>query len=109
MEVLLQTWDTVKDLLVTLSQSLPRGLLLGVVTIAALLLIKMILTRLVKAYVYRRALKEDNADNFMLMWTFVWIIIIAIFGIISFSGSITALGISAGFLGMVVGWSLQPL
>ena len=30
-----------------------------------------------------------------------------IFGVISLSGSIQALGISAGFLGMIVGWSLQ--
>ena len=107
MEVLLPAWNTVKDFVVTLSQSQYRGVLLSVTTIATLLLIKAILTRLIKAYVYKRALKEANADNFMLTWTFVWIVIIVIFGVISLSGSIQALGISAGFLGMVVGWSLQ--
>ena len=107
MEVLFQTWNTVRDFFVALSQSPQRGLLLSVITIAALLLLKAVLTRPMKAYVYKRALKTENADNFMLTWTFVWIIIIVIFGVISLSGSIQTLGISAGFLGMIVGWSLQ--
>ena len=107
MEILLPAWNTVKDLVVTLTQSQYRGVLLSATTIATLLLVKAILTRPIRAYVYKRALKEANADNFMLTWTFVWIVIIVIFGVISLSGSIQALGISAGFLGMVVGWSLQ--
>ncbi len=107
MEILLPAWNTVKDLVVALSQSQYRGVMLSVTTIATLLLVKAILTRPIKAYVYKRALKTENADNFMLTWTFVWVIIIVIFGVISLSGSIQALGISAGFLGMVVGWSLQ--
>ena len=107
MEVLLQAWDTFKDLVVTLNQSQYRGVMLSVTTIVTLLLVKAILTRPIKAYVYKRALKEANADNFMLTWTFVWIVIIVIFGVISLSGSIQALGISAGFLGMIIGWSLQ--
>ena len=107
MEVLLQAWNTVKDLVITLSQSQYRGALLSIITIAALLLVKAILTRPIRSYVYKRALKTENADNFMLTWTFVWVVIIVIFGVISLSGSIQALGISAGFLGMIVGWSLQ--
>ena len=107
MEVLSQVWDIVRDFFVNLYQTEHRGLLLSAITIVTLLLLKAILTRPIRAYVYKRALKEANADNFMLTWTFVWIIIIVIFGVISLSGSIQALGISAGFLGMVVGWSLQ--
>ena len=107
MEMLLEAWNIVRDLFVTLNQSQYRGVMLSVTTIATLLLVKAILTRPIRAYVYRRALKTENADNFMLTWTFVWVIIIVIFGVISLSGSIQALGISAGFLGMVVGWSLQ--
>ena len=107
MEVLFQTWNIVRGFFVVLSQSQHRGLLLSVITIATLLLVKAVLTYPLKAYVYKRALKKANADNFMLTWTFAWIIIIVIFGVISLSGSIQALGISAGFLGMIVGWSLQ--
>jgi len=107
MEVLYQVWNIIRDFFVNLYQTEHRGLLLSAITIVTLLLIKAILTRPIRAYVYKRALKEANADNFMLTWTFVWIIIIVIFGVISLSGSIQALGISAGFLGMVIGWSLQ--
>lgn len=107
MEVLSQAWNIIRDFFVNLNQTEHRGLLLSAITIVTLLLIKAILTRPIRAYVYKRALKEANADNFMLTWTFVWIVIIVIFGVISLSGSIQALGISAGFLGMIVGWSLQ--
>ena len=107
MEVLSQVWNIIRDFFVNLYQTEHRGLLLSAITIVTLLLIKAILTRPIRAYVYKRALKEANADNFMLTWTFVWIVIIVIFGVISLSGSIQALGISAGFLGMIIGWSLQ--
>ena len=107
MEVLSQAWNIISDFFVNLYQTEHRGLLLSAITIVTLLLLKTILTRPIRAYVYKRALKEANADNFMLTWTFVWIVIIVIFGVISLSGSIQALGISAGFLGMIVGWSLQ--
>ncbi len=107
MEVLSQAWNIIRDFFVNLYHTEHRGLLLSGITIVTLLLIKAILTRPIRAYVYKRALKEANADNFMLTWTFVWVIIIVIFGVISLSGSIQALGISAGFLGMIVGWSLQ--
>jgi small-conductance mechanosensitive channel len=84
-----------------------RGLLLSIVTIVALFVIKAVLTRPVKAYVYKRALKQENAANFMTTWKFFWFAVIVIFGVVSLSGSITTLGISMGFLGMILGWSLQ--
>jgi hypothetical protein len=39
-----------------------RGILLSIVTIVALFV--------VKAYVYKRALKQENAANFMTTWRF---------------------------------------
>ena len=65
------------------------------------------MTRSIRGYVYKHALKEDNASNFMATWKYIWTGIIAVFAIISLSGSLKVLGISAGFLGMVLGWSLQ--
>ena len=84
-----------------------KGILLSVTTIVALLILKAVLGYFVKRYVYQRAHLETNAQNFMAVWGYVWTAIIAIFGIISLSGSLKTLGISAGFLGMVLGWSLQ--
>ena len=84
-----------------------KGIVLSVVTIGTLLIIKSISGYFVKRYVYQRAQVETNAQNFMAVWGYIWTGIIAIFGIISLSGSLKTLGISAGFLGMVLGWSLQ--
>ena len=84
-----------------------RGILLSIITIVGLFVVKAVLTRPIKAYVYKRALKQENAANFMTTWKFFWFAIIGIFGVISLSGSIKALGISMGFLGMILGWSLQ--
>ena len=84
-----------------------RGILLSIITIVALFVLKAVLTRPIKSYVYKRALKQENAANFMTTWRFAWFALIAIFGIISLSGSIKTLGISVGFLGMILGWSLQ--
>ncbi|RKU27385.1 hypothetical protein C6497_11600 [Candidatus Poribacteria bacterium] len=84
-----------------------RGILLSIITIISLLILKTVSGHFVKRYVYKHAQVETNAQNFMAVWGYVWTAIIAIFGIISLSGSLKTLGISAGFLGMVLGWSLQ--
>ena len=107
METLTQILDTITDFIVAIDQSPLRGPLLSVTTIIILLIVKAILTRPVKAYIYKNAFKEENAANFMATWRYIWTAIIAIFGIISLGGSLKTLGISAGFLGMVLGWSLQ--
>ncbi len=107
METLIQILDSIGDFILAINNSPLRGPLLSITTIIILLVIKAILTRPVKAYVYKRAFKEENAANFMATWRYIWTAIIAIFGIISLGGSLKTLGISAGFLGMVLGWSLQ--
>ena len=84
-----------------------KGILLSAITIVTLLIVKSISGYFVKRYVYQHAQVETNAQNFMAVWGYIWTAIIAIFGIISLSGSLKTLGISAGFLGMVLGWSLQ--
>ncbi|GIX06955.1 MAG: hypothetical protein KatS3mg115_1358 [Candidatus Poribacteria bacterium] len=83
------------------------GIVLAVVTIVSLLIVRGILTRFIRRIVYRHAFKKENADQFMATWNYAWTAIIAIMAIISLSGSLKTLGISAGFLGMVLGWSLQ--
>ncbi len=98
---------SIGDFISLISQSPLRGPLLSIITISALLVVKAILTRPLKAYIYKRAYKEENAANFMAKWKYIWTVVIAIFGLIGFSGSLKTLGISAGFLGMVMSWSLQ--
>jgi len=84
-----------------------KGILLSIIIVVSLMIVRRILTRVIESYVRRRALKEENVIQFMMTWKYVWTAIIAIFGIISLSGSMKVVGISAGFMGMVLGWSLQ--
>jgi small-conductance mechanosensitive channel len=84
-----------------------KGILLSVIIVISLLIIRRILTKLIEAYISRKAFKEDNITQFMMTWKYIWTAIIAIMGIIGLSGSMKVVGISAGFMGMVLGWSLQ--
>ena len=103
----LEFMQRIGDLITTVINSPFRGILLSIATIAILLILKAILGRFVRAYVYKNAQLEENAKNFMAVWGYVWTAIIIILGIIGLSGSFKTLGISAGFLSMILGWSLQ--
>jgi len=83
------------------------GPFLGVGTLILLWLGYKISRRLLRRYLMARAYKEENVQNFLFIWRYLWLITGVIFGIVSFSGSLTSLGISAAFLGMILGWSLQ--
>lgn len=103
----LEFMQRVGDLITTVINSPFRGILLSVTTIVILLILKAILGRFVRAYVYKNAQLEENAKNFMAVWGYIWTAIIIILGVIGLSGSFKTLGISAGFLSMILGWSLQ--
>jgi small-conductance mechanosensitive channel len=81
--------------------------LMTLLTIIVLWGLYLIVTRIVRRYLYARAHRVENAQNFLLLWRYVWLALIAIFALVSFSGSIASLGLSAAFLGMILGWSLQ--
>jgi small-conductance mechanosensitive channel len=95
------------DILGIILASKYKGVMLSAVVVISLIIIRRILTKLMEAYIRRRAFKEENATQFMMTWKYIWTAIISIFGIIALSGSMKAVGISAGFMGMVLGWSLQ--
>jgi small-conductance mechanosensitive channel len=84
-----------------------RGLVTGAVTLIVLLGAYYVATKRVRRYLARQAFKKDNARRFLRTWKGIWGFAILVFFLIGFSGSLAALGISAGFLGMVLGWSLQ--
>ncbi len=83
------------------------GPILSVTVIVLLWLMYLLITRGVKRYVRRQAFNTVNVQNFLLIWRYAWLAVIVIFALISFSGSLTALGLSAAFVGMILGWSLQ--
>jgi len=83
------------------------GVFLGVITLLAFWLLYKITSKGLRRYMQYRAHKEENVQNFFLIWRYVWLGIGIIFVLVGLSGSIATLGISAAFLGMILGWSLQ--
>lgn len=83
------------------------GPVLGVATLAVLWVAYKLSRKGLWTFLTSRDYKEDNVQNILFMWRYLWLMTGTIFGIISFSGSLATLGISAAFLGMVLGWSLQ--
>ena len=84
-----------------------RPIILVVVTLIVLIGLKRYLTRKLKAQVKSRAFLQENADGFLKTWNAVWKFVIAVLILIAMSGSFRLLGLTAGFLGMMLGWSLQ--
>jgi len=84
-----------------------KGVFLSAVVVISLIVIKRITTKAIEIYIRKRAFKEENVVQFMTTWKYIWTAIISIMGIIALSGSMKVVGISAGFMGTVLGWSLQ--
>lgn len=95
-------WETVVKYFETHS-----GALYAIVTLVVLFLTYKLLTRLLRRYIKAKAHRPENVQNFLLLWRYVWMGAGLILLVISFSGSLVGLGISAAFLGMILGWSLQ--
>ena len=84
-----------------------RGLILAVLTVIVLLALRRYTTRLVREYAHPKVQKPENLERFLKTWKSVWKFVIAVFVVIALSGSLKILGLSAAFLGMMLGWSLQ--
>jgi len=84
-----------------------RGSFYAILTLLALFLIYKLLTRLLRRYMASGAHKPENIKHFLMLWRYAWLGTGLILLVISFSGSLVGLGISAAFLGMILGWSLQ--
>ena len=101
--------QAVKDFLYQVFQpeSATRGILLAIITIAALWITYRVTKRVLSRYMRANAHKQENIENFLLLYRYLWLGVGVVFVLVSFSGQITALGISAAFVGMILGWSLQ--
>ena len=83
------------------------GPAMGIAALIVMWLTYEITRRLLRRFLMAKAYKEDSVQNFLFVYRYIWLIAGVIFGIVSFSGSLATLGISAAFLGMILGWSLQ--
>ena len=84
-----------------------RGLVLVILTLLVLLNLKAYLTRVVSSNLKTKAFNEENAKSFLKIWHTLWKFVIAILVIMAMTGSLRLLGLTAGFFGMMLGWSLQ--
>jgi small-conductance mechanosensitive channel len=84
-----------------------RPVALALATLLVLLLLKKYLSSSIKKALKNKAYFNENVDSFMSLWNKIWKFVIAILVIIALSGSFKFLGLTAGFLGMMLGWSLQ--
>jgi small-conductance mechanosensitive channel len=84
-----------------------RSVILVVLTLVALLKLKKYLSKKLETHVREKAVDPKNVDAFTKVWNGVWKFVIAILAIIAMTGSLKLLGLTAGFIGMMLGWSLQ--
>lgn len=84
-----------------------RGIAIAIVVALALFIGYKISARMLSGYMSTRAHKPENVENFLLLYRYVFMGAGFIFVLVSLSGHLTALGLSAAFVGMVLGWSLQ--
>lgn len=84
-----------------------RSLILVVLTLLVLMNLKAYLSRLMKRTLKKNAYFPENADAFLKIWNSLWKFVIAVLVIMAMTGSLRLLGLTAGFFGMMLGWSLQ--
>lgn len=84
-----------------------RSLVLVILTLLILINLKIYLTRAMKRKLKEHAFLEENANSFLKVWNGSWKFIITILVLMAMSGSLRLLGLTAGFFGMMLGWSLQ--
>lgn len=84
-----------------------HGAVNSLLTLLIIFVIYKAITIPLRRYLYAHAEKPEDVQNFMLIWKYAWIGVAIVFALVSFSGSLASLGVSAAFLGMVMGWSLQ--
>lgn len=84
-----------------------RGPLLATATLIVLILIRRYTTNAIKQHLAAEPEKYRDTEAFFKTWNKAWAFVIALLAIIAMSGSLKLLGLSASFLGMMLGWSLQ--
>lgn len=84
-----------------------RGLILVILTLVILLNLKAYLTRTMRRTLEAKAFTQENTAAFLKIWNSLWKVATAILVIMAMSGSLRLLGLTAGFFGMMLGWSLQ--
>lgn len=84
-----------------------RGLVMALAAIAILVYVNQIARARLKDYVERCAHKPENAAAFMRIYSGTYRVLMAIVVVSAAGGSFKMLGLTVGFIGTMLGWSLQ--
>jgi small-conductance mechanosensitive channel len=98
--------ETAQSLLETLTPAL-NGFILASVIACIFWVLYFFLTKAVRRYMLANGFRKKNSQTFFLVWRYSWLFVGSVFVLFALSGSLATLGLSAAFLGMVLGWSLQ--
>ncbi|NQT54489.1 mechanosensitive ion channel family protein [bacterium] len=89
----------------------PQSPLRGVIIAVAVLVILVYLHRTsrerLRLYMKARAQRERNVKNFLRTYDTVWKVMIGLVVLVAAAGSFSLLGLTMGFFGTMLGWSLQ--
>lgn len=84
-----------------------RTTFVGILFLFGIAILYHFLTKALLNHFEEKGLKSDERKNFLLFWRYGWYGVGILLVLVGFSGSIAGLGISAAFLGLIMGWSLQ--
>lgn len=84
-----------------------RGLILVILTLLVVMNLKAYLTRGMRRMLENKVFAQENAEAFLKVWNSLWKFATAVLVIMAMTGSLRLLGLTAGFFGMMLGWSLQ--
>lgn len=84
-----------------------RSIVLALATLVLLIFAHRLTRRRLAAYLDAQAHKPENAAAFLRTYTAVWKVLIAIAVVVAASGSFALMGLTIGFFGTMLGWSLQ--
>jgi len=84
-----------------------RGLILVILTLLIVMNLKAYLTKGMRRMLENKAFAQENAEAFLKVWNSLWKFATAVLVIMAMTGSLRLLGLTAGFFGMMLGWSLQ--
>ena len=88
-------------------ESAYRSIAMALATLVVLIVAHKVTRRKLAAYLGAQAHKPENAAAFLRTYSAAWKVLIAIAVVVAASGSFALMGLTIGFLGTMLGWSLQ--
>jgi len=83
------------------------GIVYGFLSVIVMIALFKSMTKALRAYIKKRAFKEENARIFIRYWQYGYIFAATAICVTAFSGEMQALGITMAFIGSIMAWMLS--